>query len=141
MQIKLAETHVEITNCYPVMRQLRLHLSEQDFVEAVARQQAGDGYYLVFLEDDGTVRAVAGFRLGEMLFRGRFLYVDDLVTDEAARSQQYGDQLFDWLVRFAKDHDCRQLDLDSGVQRFDAHRFYFRKRMHISGYHFTLTLD
>lgn len=141
MQIKLAETDVEVKNCYPVMRQLRPHLSEGDFVEAVARQQSGDGYHLAFLEDDGAVRAVAGFRLGEMLYRGRFLYVDDLVTDETARSRQYGDGLFDWLVRFARDNDCRQLDLDSGVQRFDAHRFYFRKRMHVSSYHFTLALD
>ncbi|MGX1791676.1 hypothetical protein ACWIDW_01820 [Microbacterium sp. NPDC055312] len=32
---------------------------------------------------------------------------------------------------------CRQLDLDSGVQRFDAHRFYLRERMNIDAHHFS----
>jgi hypothetical protein len=27
------------------------------------------------------------------------------------------------------------------VQRHDAHRFYFRERMHISSHHFTKALD
>ncbi|MGZ5001726.1 MAG: GNAT family N-acetyltransferase, partial [Chthoniobacterales bacterium] len=31
--------------------------------------------------------------------------------------------------------------LDSGVQRFDAHRFYLMKRMKISSHHFSLELD
>jgi hypothetical protein len=32
------------------------------------------------------------------------------------------------------------LDLDSGVTRFDAHRFYLRERMHIQSHHFALAL-
>ena len=69
-----------------------------------------------------------------------FMYVDDLVTDAEARSRGYGDALFDWLVNYARTQGCTRLDLDSGVQRFAAHRFYFRKRMHISFYHFALEL-
>jgi hypothetical protein len=48
--------------------------------------------------------------------------------------------LLDWLVEQARLHGCENLELDSGVQRFDTHRFYFRKRMHISSYHFRLQI-
>jgi len=119
---------------------LRPHLSDAQFFEQVKRQQS-DGYFLAFLEDGGAVKALAGFRLGEMLYSGRYLYVDDLVTDENERSKGYGDALFDWLVNHAKEQNCQQFRLDSGVQRFDAHRFYLRKRMRISAYNFTLALD
>jgi hypothetical protein len=34
-----------------------------------------------------------------------------------------------------------RLELDSGVQRFAAHRFYFRERMWISRHHFSLELN
>ena len=91
-------------------------------------------------EADGDVRAVAGYRFLESLFSGRFLYVDDLVTREADRSCGFGGQLLDWLVEEARNHHCEQLELDSGVQRFDAHRFYFAKRMKISSYHFAINL-
>ncbi len=139
MEIRLAATEAEIARCHPVMVQLRPHLALPDFVAQVQRQQAAD-YHLAYVEDEGAVRAVAGFRYQEMLVRGLLLYVDDLVTDGTARSHGYGGQLLDWLAEQARARGCTHLELDSGVQRFDAHRFYFRKRMHITSYHFLLAL-
>ena len=142
MQQKIAEalTGAEILRCFPVMRQLRTHFEdEQRFAEQVERQRA-EGYRMVFLEDANGVRAVAGFRMSESLFAGRFCYVDDLVTDEAGRSLGYGGALFDWLVAEARAAGCGKLELDSGVQRFAAHRFYLTKRMIISSHHFSLAL-
>jgi GNAT superfamily N-acetyltransferase len=52
----------------------------------------------------------------------------------------YGTKLFDWLVDYARAENCQQLTLDSGVQRFAAHRFYLRQRMEITSHHFTLKL-
>jgi GNAT superfamily N-acetyltransferase len=138
-EIRLAESDRDIARCFPVMAQLRPHLEEAGFVAAVRRQFAG-GFALVYLERDAHVQAVAGFRVIDNLFGGRILYVDDLVTDEAARSQGYGKVLFDWLTNRARAEGCRHLELDSGVQRFDAHRFYLVNRMHIASYHFRLKI-
>ncbi len=140
LNIVLASTDREIARCFPVMVQLRPHVTQKEFVHRVRRQGKQGGYALAFLEDEGTVRSVAGFRITESLFYGRFLYVDDLVTDEASRSKGYGEGLFDWLVQRARENDCRALVLDSGVQRFGAHRFYLRKRMDILCHHFALKL-
>ena len=139
MRIALADTDAEILRCFPVMQQLRPHLEEPEFLGRVASQQR-EGYRLAFVERDGQVKAVAGFRMQEMLSRGRFLYVDDLVTDGAARSEGYGESLIEWLCEFGRAHGCSQLDLDSGSQRHEAHRFYFRERMRITAYHFSRSL-
>lgn len=64
----------------------------------------------------------------------------DLVTDSARRSRGHGKALLHSLIQRARDEGCRALDLDSGVQRFDAHRFYLANRMIISSHHFTLKL-
>jgi len=69
------------------------------------------------------------------------LYVDDLVIVEERRSRGYGAFLFNWLVHYATAQECKTLELDSGVQRTAAHRFYFRQRMHISSYHFRLKVN
>lgn len=140
MEIYLAETAEQLARCYPVMAQLRPHLSESAFIEQVQRQQQTDRYQIACLEDDGHVRSVAGFRWMEKLANGSCLYVDDLVTDEAARSRGYGDKMLDWLVERARAHGCDAFILDSGVHRARAHRFYFRKGMHIADYHFILKL-
>lgn len=138
-RIAVAKTPEEIRRCHPVMRELRPHFDDMEkFVERVVRQQR-EGYLLVFIEAENEVRAVAGYRFLESLFSGKFLYVDDLVTRESDRSRGFGGQLLDWLIEEAGKHDCEQLELDSGVQRFDAHRFYLVKRMKISSYHFSIS--
>lgn len=139
-KIAEAETREEVARCFPVMRQLRTHFAEeQTFVAQVERQREA-GYRIAFAEDGKAVRAVAGYRFLESLYAGRFCYVDDLVTDEAGRSLGYGGELFDWLVAAARAAGCGRLELDSGVQRFAAHRFYLTKRMFISSHHFSLEL-
>ncbi len=138
--ISQSETQADIERCHPVMAQLRPHLSLTEFVARVLRQ-THEGYRLLHAEIAGNVVGVAGCRIMETLAWGRILYVDDLVTDEAWRSQRVGSTLFDALVQFARDRECRELHLDSGVQRFDAHRFYLAKRMHITSHHFSMRLN
>lgn len=139
MSIRFAISDADVASCFPVMVQLRPHLREEEFVTRV-RDLERNGYRLALLEAGGRVQAVAGYRILEMLSRGRFLYVDDLVTDEAVRSQGHGAALLDWLHEQAREAGCRLLDLDSGVQRTGAHRFYFGRRMHIASYHFSVAV-
>ena len=134
--IAIAKTPEQIRRCFPVMRELRSHFDDPEkFVECVMRQQR-DGYLLAYLEVGNEIRVAAGYRFLESLFAGKFLYVDDLVTRAQDRSRGFGGELFDWLVDQARQRSCDNLELDSGVQRFDAHRFYLVKRMNISSYHF-----
>jgi GNAT superfamily N-acetyltransferase len=137
--VSLARNDQEIQSCFDVMVALRPHLKREEFVSRVRRQQQESGYALAYVTA-GEVKAVAGFRISECLAWGKFLYVDDLVTGTSDRSQGYGGILFDWLVAYARASGCDEFHLDSGVQRFDAHRFYLKKRMAIQAHHFGLKL-
>lgn len=137
--ISLAQTDNEILRCFPVTTELRPLLVEGEFIARVRRQQK-QGYQLAFLEDAGAIKSVAGFRIGEFLCWGRTLYVDDLVTTKDGRSKGYGQKMFDWLLAYAREQGCDQFHLDSGVEKFAAHRFYLRNRMDLSCHHFGLKL-
>ncbi|MDQ3545282.1 MAG: GNAT family N-acetyltransferase [Verrucomicrobiota bacterium] len=140
-RIEEALTPESVARCFRVMRQLRTHFKDEKIFIAQVERQRADGFKIAYLEDKSEVRAVAGYRMAESLFTGRYCYVDDLVTDESARSLGYGGALFDWLVAEARAAGCVNFQLDSGVQRFAAHRFYLAKRMIITSHHFTLELD
>jgi L-amino acid N-acyltransferase YncA len=86
------------------------------------------------------VLGVAVFRMIENTSAGRKLYVDDLVSDETQRSQGVGKLLLDGLTEEARQRGCQTFDLDSGTQRTDAHRFYFRERMVVKVFGFTKPL-
>jgi GNAT superfamily N-acetyltransferase len=139
VDVHVAISDAEVVRCFPVMRQLRPHIAEENFLATIRRQQQG-GYVLAYVEDAGDVTSVAGFRIIANLVSGTKLYVDDLVTLESHRSRGHGKHLFDWLVARARSEGCQSLELDSGVQRFDAHRFYLTNRMVIASHHFALKL-
>lgn len=138
--ITLAKSDLEIERCFPVMQSLRPHLVQTEFVSRIRQQEQQYGYRLAYLEDGGNIKTLAGFRISECLALSRFLYVDDLVTQASDRFQGYGEAMFDWLVEQAKFYSCNQLHLDSGVQRFDAHRFYLKKRMEITSHHLAMKI-
>ena len=138
--IRAADDPATLRAAWPVVAQLRPHLDEGAFLAQALRQQA-EGWRATVLLEGGGVRAFAGWRVQEMLAHGRLLYVDDLVTDSAARSAGHGKALLDWLKAQASALGCRSLQLDSGTQRIDAHAFYLRERLRIVSFHFSGALD
>jgi GNAT superfamily N-acetyltransferase len=134
--VEHAETDEAILACRAVMRELRPHLAEGEFLATVRAMQK-DGLRLACIRVDGRVVAVAGYRISTNLFCGRHLYVDDLVTAESERSKGHGQALLAWLRQQAVAHDCDVFHLDSGVQRKRAHQFYLREGLELAGYHFS----
>ena len=117
-----------------VHRQLRPDLPA-DYAARLAVVFANGGRMAVATEGE-AVRALTLWRLIENTYEGRRLYVDDLVTDEACRSQGFGKILFDWLQAKARALGCDVIALDSGVQRTGAHKFYFREGMFVPSFCF-----
>jgi GNAT superfamily N-acetyltransferase len=138
-RIKLAEDEQEISACFPVMSELRPHITEDQFVPKVKKLTQMADFKLAYLTD-GEIKAVAGFKIAEWLARGKYLEIEDLVAKNGERSKGYGGKLFDWLVNYARDRDCDQLRLVSHVNRFDAHRFYLNRRMVIEAHYFSMSL-
>lgn len=143
MQTKIATTSDQLRHVYSVMRELRPHLSEEQFVAQALRQMSNAGYLLIYVEDErGTPAAASGYRPVEMLHWGKVLYIDDLVTAESARGHGFADHLFNYIVNQAREQGLDAVHLDSGTHsgRWDAHRFYLKHGMNITSYHFVLKL-
>ena len=121
-----------------VHRQLRPNIPT-DYAGRLQRMFAV-GARMVVAADSEEVLGVAVWRLIENTYEGRRLYVDDLVTDEARRSDGVGKALLDFLEQRAQALGCVVLALDSGVQRAQAHKFYFREGMVITSFCFRKTL-
>ncbi|MDJ0751778.1 MAG: GNAT family N-acetyltransferase [Woeseiaceae bacterium] len=138
MHIELATTDDEIIEAAAVLNQLRPQYSREALVSQIKMQQK-NGYQLAYVRSDGRIIAVAGFVFGEKLAWGRHIYVDDLVTDEDSRGSGAGTALIAWLKAYCVETGCTQLHLDSGVQRFGAHRFYLRLGFDIKEHHFSIS--
>ena len=139
--VKPAERDADIRRCYPVMRELRPHItSEDELVARVQRQHEQSGYRLIYVEDGSKPVACAGFRISEWLAWGKALYVDDLICLESHRGKGFAEALMRWMEEHARAEGCAQFHLDSGTHRLAAHRFYHRMKLAITSFHFSKSL-
>ena len=98
------------------------------------------GGRLIVVVDGEVAVGLAVWRLLENTMFGRFLYVDDLVTDTRLRSRGVGKALLSRCEAIAVELGCREFVLDSGVQRAQTHRFYFREGLVVRAFNFGKTL-
>jgi GNAT superfamily N-acetyltransferase len=110
-----------------------------DYAGAMARVFASGGRLALATRGD-AVLGLAVWRVLENTMFGRFLYVDDLVTDSALRSRGVGKALLSRCEAVAVELGCREFVLDSGVQRASAHRFYFREGLVVRAFNFGKSL-
>lgn len=138
MKVRLAVTDDDLMRAFPAVNALRTNLTHKTYLLMVKRMMS-KGFHLAMLElDNGTVPAIGGFRIDEMFHRGKGVYVDDLSTLEEHRSKGYGEQVLNFIVAYCKEQGCECIHLDSGVQRFRAHRFYLKYGFDITSHHFAL---
>jgi len=146
MTAKLLTSDAEIERLCPVLLELRPQYDAASLMAQI-RLQREEGYQLAYVsegevsEDEAAaevILCVAGFVIGNKLAWGKHLYVDDLVSSEQHRSRGAGKLLLDFLKDYARKNQCSQFHLDSGVQRFAAHRFYLREGMVIASHHFSI---
>jgi GNAT superfamily N-acetyltransferase len=125
-----------LAQTWPVMAQLRPHLSEADYIAMVGRMRVTDGFRVFAAMRDGAVVGVAGVRPMDLLYCGRILQIDDLVVSDAERSTGVGKALVDHVKSAARAEGRTEVHLDSALVRTDAHRFYDREGFERLGYHF-----
>lgn len=137
--VDLATGDPRWSTALPVLQELRAHLTAES-LQRVLREGAPQGLRFTAVFQDGCCLAVAGWRIMVNTSALRKLYVDDLSTTSTARSTGVGAALLGELRDRARREGCQVLDLDSGVQRHGAHRFYLRERMDITSHHFAQRL-
>lgn len=140
MQAQLISTDQDVQAAAELLLQLRPQYDLGGIVKQVRKQQAL-GYQLAAVSENEVFVCVAGFVVSEKLAWGKHIYVDDLVCDSKHRSRGAGALLINWLKEYGKEIGCAQLHLDSGVQRFPAHRFYLREGFNIASHHFSTELS
>ncbi len=137
MNIFLAKSDQDIRRACQVLIELRPHYTLESLIRAVRLQQKA-GYQVVMVSENEECLGVAGFIIGHKLAWKKHVYIDDLVVTGNKRSSGVGGALLEWVRQYALEQGCEEIHLDSGVQRFAAHKFYLTHGYHIASHHFSM---
>lgn len=125
-KIKELTTLEERLAAYPVMHELRTHLSKEEYL-VLLEEMIPQGYRLFALYSDNEIVAVTGIVELVNFYNKKHIYVYDLVTKTTERSKGYGEELLSYIHTIAKMNQIETVSLSSGLQRINAHRFYEEK--------------
>lgn len=117
----------QIEACFPVISQLRPYLTDPAAWFDRAKALRAGGYKILAMWEENTVVAMAGYRLGDNMIYGKFLYIDDLITDEQKRGSGLGALLLEELQKIGRLADCHYMVLDTAATNTEARRFYRRE--------------
>lgn len=140
-KIFTANSPSDLERCYPVIKELRPHLSFEEFLSIYNHAKHSDSYELVAVEQDGQIMAVMGYRFLTDFVRGKHVYIDDLVSTEKARSKGLGAELLKFAEGIALETNCAGLRLCTGVENERAVNFYEREGWTKRAYAFTKKLS
>lgn len=140
--VQKAETPDDILKCRAAIQALRPALSD-DFYEEAVRKTLSDNRVLIFIEENGEAASIAVFETGYNLFRGKYIYIDDLSTLPDHRRKGHAGILLDWIMAYAKEEGFDEVHLDSGVSaaRTNAHRLYLNKGFQVASLHFSTPVN
>ncbi len=128
MKIITAKNSTDLESFYPLIHELRPHLSLSEFIDIYHHAHKNDQYELTaFFDDEGQMCAVIGYRILYDFVRGRHLYIDDLVTTSEKRSQGLGQYVLKYAEVMAKQLNCTGgLRLCAGFENTRGISFYER---------------
>jgi len=122
--LKIKEIGIdELEQAFPVVSQLRTHLSLDEYI-AIVKAMQPSGYKAVCLFENDKIVSYAGFARLINLYYGDHVWLYDLVTDKSKQGNGYGKLLLSHIEKWAIDNQLNCIALSSGFQREAAHIFY-----------------
>jgi GNAT superfamily N-acetyltransferase len=124
----------------PVLNELYPSLTAEEYSRELDEMlPCRYGQVAVFEEEECI--AICGFWIGNKLWIGKYLELDNIIVRASHRSQGVGKLMFDFLERKALEQQCKMLSLDSYTSNFKAHKFFYNEGYVPKGFHFVKLLD
>lgn len=120
------EDSSELRKVFEVIHQLRTHINLEQYVSLLA-QMKHEAYELWVYEEGSEIKGAMGIRSYTDFVRGTHLYIDDLVVNEAHRSQKIGAQLLAFAEDEAKRRKIPSLRLACALSNTGGMKFYERE--------------
>jgi len=121
--VKLKSTR-DLTMAYPLMKELRTHLSRESFFQLYKSLSEESRYSLVGIFEDSQIVGLGGYRYTTDFIRGEHLYVDDLIIKGGVRSKGLGTKLINHLIDEANQRGIHLIRLSTHKDNTRAINFY-----------------
>ena len=140
-------TRADIGRVYPLICELALYENAREQVETTPEVLERDGfganplYQLLVADDDGEIVGMALSYFRYSTWKGKRLYLEDLVVTESARGRGVGRALLEATIELARQSECSGLMWQVLDWNEPAIQFYQKFGVRMETYWNTVHLD
>ena len=106
-------------------------LLKERFAEMFSQNYECAGIY-----DNDILIGITGLWFCTRHYAGKSVELDHVYIDEAYRNKGLGKQFLAWIYTYVSKKGCNTVELNTYVQNYPSHKFYYNEGFEILGYHF-----
>ncbi|MEI7978396.1 MAG: GNAT family N-acetyltransferase [Bacteroidota bacterium] len=133
--IKIIDSATEMYAQYDLIKQLSKNVSYQNYCLMIDEMVLLNYKQAVAYLNNKPV-GVCGYWINTKIYAGKYVELDNVVTDENYRGKKIGALLCNFVLKIAKENYCKTAMLDAYLENESAHSFYQNLGFDKKGYHF-----
>ena len=134
----IAQTELE--QILPLLELINPDLSKTE-VNHRLQQMKQYNYKCVGIYEGNKLIGISGLWLLYKHYIGKHIEPDNVVILPEYRGKKIGEQLMEWIYKYAKEQGCNTVELNAYVENEGAHKFWKNQGFKIVGHHFQKKLE
>jgi len=130
----------DINSIIPLIQKLTNNANPNALLKKRFAIMVNENYECAGIFDDEKLIGICGMWFQTRHYAGKSMEVDHVYIEEAYQGNGLGKEFFTWLYAYAKSKGCNTSELNTYVQNYPSHKFYYNAGYEIYGYHFYKTL-
>lgn len=126
----------EINAIIPLIQKLTEHKFSDQILKERFSEMITQNYECAVIYDNVKLIGVTGLWYCTRHYAGKSVEVDHVYIEDNYRGKGIGKQFFKWIYDYVKTKGCESVELNTYVQNYPSHKFYYNEGFEILGYHF-----
>lgn len=135
IQFKILE-NPEIEKVIPLVDKLNDNKVSIDLLKERFAEMIQQNYECAVIVDDNKIVGVSGLWFCTRHYIGKSVELDHVYIEEEYRNKGLGNDFMKWIQEYTRKKGCNSIELNTYVQNFPSHKFYYNQGFNAKGYHF-----
>jgi hypothetical protein len=126
----------DINSIIPLVQKLNNYEQSDSILKERFAEMITQNYECASIFDGEKLIGISGMWFSTRHYSGKSVEVDHVYIDDSYRGKGLGKQFFKWIYNYVKKKGVKSVELNTYVQNYPSHKFYYNEGFEILGYHF-----
>lgn len=120
----------------PLIQKLTNHKFSDAILKERFSEMVQQNYECAVIYDEQQLIGVTGLWFCTRHYAGKTVEIDHVYIEDGYRGKGLGKHFLNWIYEYVKTKGCNTVELNTYVQNYPSHKFYYNEGFEILGYHF-----